>query len=78
MNISVLGEQAGAEVTGLDLRHPLAAADLRDLREALVKHIALVFRDQQLTRDQYADAIRNFGEPVPQNFIDEGDLSAQG
>jgi taurine dioxygenase len=69
--IKVLGEHAGAEVTGVDLRKPLGARDRRELRKALVKQIALVFRDQQLTQDQYVDAVRNFGEPVPQNFVDD-------
>jgi taurine dioxygenase len=71
IKITALGKNAGAEVTGADLRNPLADADRRQLREALVKHIALVFRDQELNQDQYADAVRNFGEPVPQNFVDD-------
>lgn len=70
-SIKPLGQHVGAEVTGVDLGKPLAPDVRRRLREALVKHIALVFRDQHLDQDSYVDAIRNFGKPVPQNFADD-------
>ena len=73
MSVSVvpLGQHAGAEVTGVDLSQPLAPEVRDQLRKALNKHVALVFRDQNLTQEQYADAIGNFGKPVPQNFVDD-------
>ncbi|MGY8992932.1 MAG: TauD/TfdA dioxygenase family protein [Rhodospirillales bacterium] len=69
--ITALGKNAGAEVTGVDLSKPLPVDDRQQMRAALVKHIALVFRDQKLDQDQYADAVRNFGEPLAQNFVDD-------
>lgn len=71
VTVTPLGDHAGAEVTGVDLSRPLTPEIRRQLRDALAKHIALVFPGQNLTQDQYADAIRIFGEPVPQNFVDD-------
>ena len=71
VTITALGKNIGAQVTGVDLATTLADSERQLLREALIKHVALVFRDQKLNQDQYVDAVRNFGEPVPQNFIDD-------
>ncbi len=71
LSIKPLGQHVGAEVTGVDLSKPLAPEIRRQLREALMEHIALVFRDQRLDQDSYVEAVRNFGKPVPQNFADD-------
>ncbi len=52
----------GAEVEGVDLTHPLAAATVKALRQALLDWKVLFFRDQDITTDQHLAFARNFGE----------------
>lgn len=51
----------GAEVRGLDLSKPLTESQDREVREAFRDWMVLVFRDQDLTRDQHKDFGRHFG-----------------
>jgi taurine dioxygenase len=51
----------GAEVQGIDLREPLDAATLEDLRTALLDWKVLFFRDQDITTEQHLDFARRFG-----------------
>jgi taurine dioxygenase len=60
--ITPLGYAMGAEVTGLDLRQPLDAATRRALYEAWLRHVVLVFPDQNLTPEQHIAFSANFGE----------------
>ncbi len=66
VTITPLGEHAGAEVGGLDLRQPVDDETRKRLNRALADHVALVFRDQELTPKQFADAGRLFGTPMKQ------------
>lgn len=52
----------GAEVRDLDLRRP-TAADVAAIRELVVRHKLVVFRDQQFTDDEYVAMARRFGRP---------------
>ena len=45
----------GAEVCDVDLARPLRNATADELRRALVEHLVLFFRDQNLTPDQHLD-----------------------
>ncbi len=51
----------GAEILGLDLSKPLDAPQFRDLQQAFLDWMVLVFRDQTLSRDQHKDFGRRFG-----------------
>ena len=66
VTITPLGEHAGAEVGGFDLRRPVDDETRKRLNRALADHVALVFRDQDLTPKQFADAGRLFGTPMKQ------------
>lgn len=66
--INRLGDHAGAEAIGVDLRAPLSPETRHRLNEALVEHVALVVRNQTLDAEAFLIAMRNFGEPVEQNF----------
>jgi taurine dioxygenase len=68
LQINPLGEHAGAEAVGVDLRQPLDEETQRRLNDALVEHVALVVRDQALTAADFAQGLRVFGEPMQQNF----------
>jgi taurine dioxygenase len=51
----------GAEVRGVDLRHPLDPATVRTIERALQDHLVLFFRDQPLTPEEQIAFARHFG-----------------
>ncbi len=51
----------GAEVTGADLRLPLADDDVACVRRALLEHLVLFFRDQDIDDDQQLAFALRFG-----------------
>ena len=51
----------GAEVRGVDLSKPLSNSAAATLRQALVDHLVLFFRDQQLTPEQQMAFSRLYG-----------------
>ena len=52
----------GAEVRGVDLARPLAPGTVSALEQALLDHLVLFFRDQEITDEQQIDFARHFGE----------------
>lgn len=55
------GRDVGAEIRGLNIVEPLAAADLAALEDAFVAHQVLLFRDRPLSPRQFADFSAQFG-----------------
>jgi taurine dioxygenase len=55
----------GAEISGVDLREPLSAADVEAIEQALIDHLVVFFRDQELTDAQQRDFAAQFGELEP-------------
>ena len=53
----------GGLITGVDLTAPLSAAVLRDLKQALLEHQVLFFRNQALSSEQHMALATAFGEP---------------
>ncbi len=53
-------EGAGAEITGVDIRH-LTAADLAAIKAAYADHGVIFFRDQSLSEDDHIAFARRFG-----------------
>ena len=51
----------GAEVTGVDLRKPLAQEEVHILRPGWLKHLVLFFRDQRIDDEQHLQFALNFG-----------------
>jgi taurine dioxygenase len=62
----------GAEIGGLDLRAELDAPTVKAIREALLRHKVLVFRDQPLTDAQQVRFSRYFGRVTPAHPITNG------
>lgn len=62
MKIRKLAFALGAEITGIDLRAPLDATTVTELRKAWLQHLVLVFPDQQLTPEEHIRFSRCFGE----------------
>jgi taurine dioxygenase len=54
----------GAEIHGIDLSRPLTPATAAQLRQALLDHLVIFFRDQELTSERYMAFARMFGTPV--------------
>jgi taurine dioxygenase len=52
----------GAEVRGVDLSQPLGDVVIAEIRKALLEHLVLVFRDQELDCDSHIAFARSFGE----------------
>ncbi|MGE0259053.1 MAG: TauD/TfdA dioxygenase family protein [Alphaproteobacteria bacterium] len=68
ITITPLHPSLGAEVAGVDLSRPIDAPTGEALSRALAEHLALVFRDQSLTPDQYLEAVTVFGPPMRQHY----------
>ena len=59
--VSTITPKLGAEVSGVDLGN-LDQQTLAEVHQAFKEHMVLVFRDQQMTRDQHKAFGRTFGE----------------
>ncbi len=73
-----LGGILGAEIRGIDLARPLSDAQAAAVRQALVRHEVLVFRDQDITLEQQMAFARTFGElsihPFSPNLDDKREV----
>jgi taurine dioxygenase/alpha-ketoglutarate-dependent 2,4-dichlorophenoxyacetate dioxygenase len=74
LDLHRLHSRFAAEVRGLDLAIPLAAATVAALRTALQEHGVLVFRGQSLTADEQIALSRRFGplEGFPEEAVQKG------
>jgi taurine dioxygenase len=68
ITITPLHPSLGAEIAGVDLGRPIDMPTREALSRALGEHLALVFRDQSLTPEQYLDAAGAFGPPMRQHY----------
>ena len=75
MEIKSLTPHIGAEITGIDLSKDLTNEEFASIHQAHLDHKVLVFRDQQLTRDQHKAFGSRFGKlhVHPMNFSKHGD-----
>ncbi|MCZ2495418.1 TauD/TfdA family dioxygenase [Xylophilus sp. Kf1] len=64
--VEVLPQSAhiGAEIRGVDLRRPLAAAQVAAIRAALLQWKVVFFRDQSMTHAEHVAFARQFGQPT--------------
>ena len=69
MEISRLSHALGAEVRGVDLTKDVSAADFAAIHRAFLDNGILVFRGQEITREQHIAFSRRFGE------LDDNDRS---
>ena len=75
VTVAPLGPALGAEVGGLDLARPLAAAELEAIRAALQAHHLLCFRDQRLDSDAQVAFSKRLGplEAFPEQDKTKGE-----
>jgi taurine dioxygenase len=59
----------GAEVHGVDLAKPLAAATVTEIRRAFLENLVIFFRGQDLTLGQYMDFAQTLGTPIEYPFV---------
>ena len=62
VEITPLTAAIGAEIRGLDLAKGLDDEGVRAVRQALLEHLVLVFRDQDLTPEDHIAVARRFGD----------------
>jgi taurine dioxygenase len=58
----------GAEIDGVDLRQPLGDDAVHAIRVALLEHLVVVFRDQELTNEELLRFGGTFGPVTPSAF----------
>ncbi len=61
LTITPLTAHVGAEISGIDISQPQDATTVEVLNEAFNQYVALVFRDQNLGKQQQLDFASNFG-----------------
>lgn len=69
IRIQPLTTALGAEIQGVDLSRPLARETVATLRQALLDHLVIFFRDQNLTTDKYLAFAHAMGEPMEYPFV---------
>ncbi|MCG8690153.1 MAG: TauD/TfdA family dioxygenase [Minwuiales bacterium] len=69
LEVRPLSGAIGAEVFGADLSGNLDDALIAEIRQALLDHLVIFFRDQELTPDRQLDFARRFGDPVEYPFV---------
>jgi taurine dioxygenase len=60
--VEKIGATLGAEISNVDLTRPVATADMTAIQKAFVEHGLLIFRNQDLSQDEYIAFGRQFGE----------------
>jgi taurine dioxygenase len=69
LDVRPLSSALGAEIFGVDLAESLADETIRELRAALLEHVVIFFRDQQLSPPQLLALAERFGEPAEYPLI---------
>ncbi len=59
----------GAELQGVDLAGDLPVATVQAIRQALLDHLVIFFRDQDLPPDRFLALARRFGTPIEYPFL---------
>ncbi len=59
----------GAEISGVNLAEELSSAAIADIRQALLDHLVIFLRDQDITPAQQLAFVSRFGEPDIYPFV---------
>ena len=62
IEVEPLGPVIGAEIRGLDLSRPLGNQTFQEIQEALLRHLVIFFRDQDIDLEQQKAFGRHFGK----------------
>jgi taurine dioxygenase len=69
LDIRPIAGALGAEIHGVVLDRPLDAATVAAIRQALLDHLVIFFRDQELPPERFLAFARRFGEPIEYPFV---------
>ena len=69
LQITRLTPTIGAEISGIDLAAPLSQETLHAIYDALLEHLVIFFRDQEISPEAHLCFARSFGEPEPPHPI---------
>ena len=69
LDIRPLSAAIGAEIFGVDLAEAQSDDTIQELRAALLEHVVIFFRDQELSPQQLLALAERFGEPVEYPLI---------
>jgi taurine dioxygenase len=69
ITVSRVGGVIGAEIAGVDLARDLPDEAIATIRQALLDHLVVFLRDQDLTAAQYLDFARRIGTPIEYPFV---------
>lgn len=64
ISITPIAGALGAEIGGVDLGKPLQADVIADIRKALLDHLVIFFREQELSSEHYMTFAQAFGTPI--------------
>jgi taurine dioxygenase len=64
LDIRPIAGALGAEIHGVDLDHALDDGVVAAIRRALLDHLVIFFRDQELPPERFLAFARRFGEPM--------------
>lgn len=63
ITVSPVSGALGAEIDGIDLSQPLSAQQIADIRAALLEHLVIFFRNQDITPADHLRFASYFSEP---------------
>lgn len=69
IKVQQIAGSIGAEISGVDLARELPGETAAAIRRALLDHLVVFFREQELTPAQYLAFARRFGEPIEYPFV---------
>ena len=61
LDVETITPAIGAIIHGVDLRNRLDPGTVAAIRRAVLDHVAVFFRDQDITREQMTEFMQNFG-----------------
>jgi taurine dioxygenase len=67
--IRPIGGALGAELHGIDLSADISDETITAVRQALLDHLVIFFRDQELPPDRFLALARRFGTPIEYPFV---------
>lgn len=68
LKVRKLTTNVGALVEGVDLTRPLAGDAIAEIRQALLGHGVLFFREQELSDELMGHFVAQFEQPIPEPF----------
>ena len=68
-DINPIAGAIGAEIHGVNLAGDLPDATMAAIRQALLDHLVIFFRDQDLPPDRFLAQARRFGTPIEYPFV---------